>query len=134
MLAERTFWEKATAMHVFCRRERGRGNRLTRHWHDLVRLDRTGFAEKALADDALALSVARHKAIFFREKDVAGNWISYQDAVSGSLQLVPSGAGRETLAEDYRSMIRSGMLPGDAEPFEELMDACADLERRANRR
>ena len=134
MLAERTFWEKATAMHVFCRRERGRGNRLTRHWHDLVRLDRTGFAEKALADDALALSVARHKAIFFREKDVAGNWISYQDAVSGSLQLVPSGAGRETLAEDYRSMIRSGMLPDDAEPFEELMDACADLERRANRR
>ena len=66
MLAERTFWEKATAMHVFCKRERGRGERLTRHWYDLVRLDRAGFAEKALADRKLALSVARHKAIFFR--------------------------------------------------------------------
>ena len=134
MLAERTFWEKATAMHVFCKRERGRGDRLTRHWYDLVRLDRTGFAEKALADRALASSVARHKAIFFREKDTAGNWISYENAVSGGLQLVPSGAALEALAEDYRSMMRSGLLPEDAEPFEELMDACADLERRANRR
>ena len=39
MLAERTFWEKATAMHVFCRQERRRGQRQSRHWHDLVRLD-----------------------------------------------------------------------------------------------
>ncbi|MCY4626841.1 MAG: nucleotidyl transferase AbiEii/AbiGii toxin family protein [Acidobacteria bacterium] len=134
MLAERTFWEKATAMHVFCKRDRGRGDRLTRHWYDLVRLDRTGFAEKALADHSLAESVARHKAIFFREKDTAGSWISYQDAVTGALQLVPSGSGRETLAADHQSMIRSGMLPEDAEPFDELMDACADLERRANAR
>lgn len=134
MLAERTFWEKATAMHVFCKRQRGRGDRLTRHWYDLVRLDRTGFAERALADRPLAASVARHKAIFFREKDAAGNWISYADAVSGALQLVPSGAGRETLADDHRSMVDSRMLPDDAEPFDELMDACADLEQRANRR
>ena len=134
MLAERTFWEKATAMHVFCKRERGRGERLTRHWYDLVRLDDAGFAARALADHGLAESVARHKAIFFREKDVAGDWISYADAVSGGLRLVPTGPGRETLAEDYRAMVRSGMLPDDAEPFEELMDACAGLERRANGR
>ena len=31
MLAERTFWEKATAIHVFCRQERHRGARLSRH-------------------------------------------------------------------------------------------------------
>ena len=37
MLAERTFWEKATAIHVFCRQERRRGERLSRHWHDLAR-------------------------------------------------------------------------------------------------
>ena len=36
MLAERTFWEKATAIHVFCRQERKRGERLSRHWHDLA--------------------------------------------------------------------------------------------------
>lgn len=134
MVAERTFWEKATATHVFCRRQRGRGDRLTRHWYDLVRLDRSGFADRPLADRTLATSVARHKAIFFREKDVAGNWISYEDAVSGGLQLVPSGPVREMLARDHHSMIEGDMLPEDAEPFEELMDACADLERRANGR
>ena len=31
MAAERTFWEKATAIHVFCRQQRGRGDRLSRH-------------------------------------------------------------------------------------------------------
>ena len=134
MLAERTFWEKATAMHVFCERGRGRGDRLTRHWHDLVHLDRTGIAERALADGALAWSVARNKASFFREKDSEGGWISYEKAVSGGLRLVPSGAGVQVLAADYADMLREGMLPDDAESFEELMDACADLERRANSR
>jgi len=65
MLAERTFWEKATAAHVFCRQERNRGERLSRHWHDLVRLDDAGFADRSFADRSLAWSVAQHKAMFF---------------------------------------------------------------------
>ena len=69
MLAERTFWEKATAIHVFCQQQRNRGERLSRHWYDLVRLDDTGYAERALADrTGIALSVARHKAMFFPRK------------------------------------------------------------------
>ena len=91
MRAERTFWEKATAVHVFCRQHRTRGERLSRHWHDLVRLDDAGYAERALADRELALAVARHKWMFFREKDATGNWIDYEAAVSGDLQLVPEG-------------------------------------------
>jgi hypothetical protein len=39
MHAERTFWEKATAIHVFCKRARMRGDRFARHWHDVARLD-----------------------------------------------------------------------------------------------
>ena len=61
MLAERTFWEKATANHVFCRQERRRGERLSRHWHDLACLDEAGIAQNALADRVLALSVARQR-------------------------------------------------------------------------
>ena len=57
-LAARTFWEKATAVHVFCRQQRSRGERLSRHWYDLARLDDTGYANTALADSALALSVS----------------------------------------------------------------------------
>ncbi|WP_419166249.1 nucleotidyl transferase AbiEii/AbiGii toxin family protein [Candidatus Palauibacter sp.] len=133
MLAERTFWEKATAIHVFCRRRRRqRGTRLSRHWHDLVRLDDAGFAERALADRQLAQSVARHKSMFFREKDAAGHWIDYEAAVSGGLQLRPRGPFRDELAADYERMIRDGMLFDDEEQFDELMSRCADIEERAN--
>ena len=133
MLAERTFWEKATAVHVFCRQQRSRGERLSRHWYDLVRLDDAGFAERSLTDRTLALSVARHKTMFFREKDAAGSWIDYEAAVSGELQLVPHGTAYEALADDYGKMLDDGMLLDDEERFEALMERCADLQARANR-
>ena len=86
----------------------------------------------ALTDRALARSVARHKAMFFPEKDPAGNQIDHEAAVSGGLQLVPSGFVREALADDYRAMLGDGMLPDDSEPFEALIERCADIEARAN--
>ncbi|MXW40655.1 MAG: nucleotidyl transferase AbiEii/AbiGii toxin family protein [Synechococcus sp. SB0668_bin_15] len=133
MLAERTFWEKATAIHVFCRQKRHRGERLSRHWHDLVRLDEAGIVAKALADHPLALSVARHKSKFFSEKDACGVRINYKAAVSGELQLVPSGPAYGVLADDYARMLDSGMLLNESEPFDVLMDRCALIEARANR-
>ena len=132
MVAERTFWEKATSMHVFCHRKRGRGNRLSRHWHDLVRLDDAGYGEKAFADRDLALSVARHKSIFFPEKDADGNRIDFEMSVRGGLQLVPTGEAYALLADDYEAMLRADMLFNDPEPFENIMGRCADIEARAN--
>lgn len=132
MLPERTFWEKATAIHVFCRRARHRGTRLSRHWHDLVRLDDGGYADKALADRALALSVARHKAIFFRERDVAGNWIDYVAAVSGDLQLIPESPLFDILAEDYDQMQQAGMFLENTDTFEDVVNRCAAIAARAN--
>lgn len=133
MRAERTFWEKATAIHVFCQSQRSRGERLSRHWYDLVRLDDAGFADKALADRDLAFKVARHKMLFFREKDITGNWIDYKRAVSGQLQLVPEGEMHQILADDYASMANDGMIPDNEEKFEQLMERCADIANRANR-
>ncbi len=133
MLAERTFWEKATAVHVFCQQQRRRGERLSRHWYDLVRLDDTGYAEKALADRALALSVARHKSMFFREKDEAGNWVDYEAVVSGGLQLVPDGPAYRVLSDDYDRMLTDGMLLDDEDQFDELIERCDDIQQRANR-
>ena len=132
MLAERTFWEKATAIHVYCLQGRRRGERWSRHWHDLARLDDAGIAESALADRELALSVARHKAVFFRENDSGGRRIDYEAAVSGGLRLVPSGAAQEVLADDYAGMLGSGMLLEKDEPFDALMNRCAMIEARAN--
>ena len=132
MLVERTFWEKATAAHVFSLQERSRGERLSRHWYDLVRLDDRGYAERALSRRDIALSVARHKSVFFREKDAEGSWIDYVAAVSGKLQLIPYGKTYEVLADDYQRMVSGGMLFDDEQSFEELMERCADIQERAN--
>ena len=59
MRAERTFWEKATAIHVYCGQGVFRGgDRFARHWHDVTRLDAAGFADSAIKDTALAKAVA----------------------------------------------------------------------------
>lgn len=133
MHAERTFWEKATAIHVFCRQERLRGDRFARHWHDVVRLDEAGLAEAAFADRELANAVARHKGMFFAEKAADRSPIDYVVAVNGGLQLVPGGDAFNALQEDYGRMVEDGLLLDDAEPFEALMARCADIAARANR-
>ena len=132
MLPERTFWEKATSMHVYCLQGRVRGERWSRHWHDLMRLDEAGIAARALEDRELALSVARHKAMFFRENDANRQRIDYHAAVSGNLRLVPSGSAQDALAEDYASMLSTGMLLDEDEPFGTVMARCAAIEKRAN--
>ena len=133
MLAERTFWEKATAAHVFCRQRRMRGDRLSRHWYDLVRLDEIEYGARALANRNLALDVARHKAVFFRENDANDDVIDYTAAVSGNLRLVPEEPALGELADDYARMAAGGMLLDDAEEFEVVMERCADIQARANR-
>jgi len=132
MHAERTFWEKATAIHVFCHQDRLRGDRFARHWHDVARLDEAGLADAAFADRELANAVARHKSMFFAEKAADRSPIDYAMAVNGGLQLVPVGDGAKALKDDYIRMVEDGLLFDNAEPFEALMARCAEMAARAN--
>ena len=131
---QRTFWEKATAVHVFCLQERVRGDRFARHWCDLVEIDRAGYGAQSAQDRMTATAVARHKSMFFRENDCDGNPVDYLDAVSGNLRLIPGGDARTALASDYERMRASGMLLDQGETFEKLLEKCADLELRTNNR
>jgi hypothetical protein len=133
MAAERTFWEKATAAHVYCCQECLRSERFARHWYDLAHLHLGGLAERALADRDLAHRVATHKSWFFRERSASGDPVDYQAAVRGELRLVPGGEAWNDLAEDYARMAESGLLPKGALDFEELMGVCARIEELANR-
>ena len=132
MRAERTFWEKATAAHVYCLQGRLRSERFARHWYDLARLKDAGLARRALADRETANAVAAHKAMFFREKDASGNWIDYEAAVTGGLQLVPAGDSLAALADDYARMVEDRLLIEEAEPFDVLMDTCRAIAEEAN--
>jgi hypothetical protein len=131
MLPKRTFWEKATAVHVLCAKGI-HGDRISRHWHDLVRLDDAGYANAAFDDKDLAKEVANWKSKFFREKGRDGNVVDYQAAVSGHLQLVPNDVMRNELEVDYQKMVDAGLLLGEAVPFADLMKRCEDLQKRAN--
>lgn len=133
MLATRTFWEKGTAIHVFCRQGRFRGgDRFARHWYDLIRLDDAGIADQAIANAALAREVARHKQLFFVEKGEDGTAIDYSEAVNGALMLVPEGEARAALGDDYARMVADGLLLGEAPPFETLMARCDAIAAKAN--
>ena len=133
MRPERTFWEKATAIHVFCQGGRFRGaERFSRHWYDIASLDRAGFVTSAIADHELAEHVARHKSIFFREKDGPGDIIDYEDAVRGGLKLVPDGAAEELLAADYAGMVADRLLFENAPDFTTLVTRCREIQNRAN--
>ena len=134
MRPERTFWEKATAIHVYCRGGRFRGTeRFSRHWYDLDSLSHTPFFESAIADREIALCVARHKKIFFREKDARGEIIDYEEAVRGGLQLVPEGDAEAALAEDYAGMVADGLVFENAPDFGTLVTRCREIQDRANR-
>ena len=133
MRAERTFWEKATAIHVFCVQGEFRGgDRFARHWHDVTRLDAAGFADAAIADKALARAVADHKAVFFAEKNTHGEVIDYHAAVGGALQLVPNDGALAKLAADYQHMVDDGLFLDDAEPFDTLLERCRAIQQKAN--
>lgn len=132
MSVSRTFWEKATAAHVFCAQGRIRGGRYARHWHDLAAIARSSHFTAAIADHEVAIAVARHKSHFFIEKDASGQIIDYVAAATGKLSIVPEKNARAALAEDYAAMLADEIMLGDALPFDELLEACADLEAKAN--
>ena len=132
MAAERTFWEKATAAHVYCLQGRLRGDRYSRHWYDLAALAKTKHFDSAASDHELARQVAEHKSMFFIEKDANGDKIDYFRATSGQLQLIPQGRSFDALAQDYTAMLEDGLLAIDQPSFEVVMANCETIQDKVN--
>ena len=133
MEISRIFWEKATAIHVYCLQGRERlATRFSRHLHDLACLQEKGYATKAIAARNVAETVAQHKAMFFRMKAADGSVIDYTVAIEGGLILVPRGEYLEALRADYLSMIDEGLLHTDAYDFDSLIAQCTTLQREVN--
>ena len=133
MRAERTFREKATAIHILCALSEFRGGeRFARHWHDVTRLDAAGFALAAIVEKALARAIADLKSVFFTEKSRHGDAIDYHVAVAGGLPLVPDDGALAKLATDYQHRVDDGLFLDGAEPFEALMARCQAIQQRAN--
>ncbi len=134
MEISRIFWEKATAIHVYCLQGKEKlAERFSRHLHDLAYLREKGYASEAIAAKDVAETVAKHKAMFFRMKAADGSVIDYAAAVTGSLLLIPSGADLNALRADYQSMIDEGLVREDAYDFNAVIAQCTSLQEEANK-
>ena len=127
IMAERTFWEKATILHQEAHRgiDRPLPPRYSRHYYDLYRLSRLPIRAKALAQLDLLREVVAFKMRFYRCL-----WARYEDARSGSLRLLPPAHHLAGLREDYRAM--EAMLFGTIPTFEEILTELTELEKAIN--
>jgi hypothetical protein len=125
----RTFWEKATLMHVECNRSdfRSDATRISRHWYDLDRLALGEIGAQAMVDRDLLTDVVRVKKVFYNS-----GYANYDACCTGALKLVPDDAGRSVLKRDYDAMVRSGMLEVEAPDFEGIIERLQKLEVRIN--
>ena len=133
MKVGRTFWEKATAIHVFCKQTKLSGDRLSRHWHDVVTLAESERTRNYLMDKSLLEKVVQHKSMFFLFKDRANNVIDYHACLQGHLRLVPEGEILEILREDYDKMVQEGFMLAQTMAFDDLIGKCSELEAKINR-
>lgn len=127
LAAERTFWEKATVLHMWHHAPAHKKfrDRQSRHYYDVVRLYEHDLGKAAIKDIELLLKVARHKEVFF-----PAAWARYADAKPGTLRLVPPDARLPELDHDYRKM--QEMVFGKALAFEELLDVLRRIEAEIN--
>ncbi|OTA18145.1 nucleotidyltransferase [Xenorhabdus beddingii] len=125
---ERTFWEKATLIHVECRRGlRESAARLSRHWYDLVMLARHEIGHRAMSDRGLLEDVVRHKAVFFNAR-----YAGYEECLAGRLVLLPNNEVLPALKADYQNMISAEMIYGMAPSFDELIETIKQIEHGIN--
>jgi hypothetical protein len=127
LAAERTFWEKATVLHMWhhAPAEKKFRDRQSRHYYDVVRLYEHELGKAAIKDIALLLKVAKHKEVFF-----PAAWARYAEAKPGTLRLVPPDARLPELAQDYRMM--QEMIFGKAPDFERLLKVLREIETMIN--
>jgi hypothetical protein len=129
LVPERTFWEKATLIHVECNRRELKGNadRLSRHWSDLAGLAKHEIGKRALANRNLMADVVKHKEVFF-----PASYADYQACLNRGLKLVPDEPLRSALSLDFKKMVDSGMFFGVKPDFVKIIATLTALEKQIN--
>lgn len=126
---ERTFWEKATLVHVECNRGALKENadRLSRHWYDLTMLAAHGIGKSAAQNRGLLEDVIKHKKVFFNSR-----YADYDACLNNGLRLLPDDDVLDQLRADYENMIRAGMMYEIAPSFDEIRASMTSLSQNIN--
>ena len=128
---ERTYWEKLLILHgAHCGyRDSGRlpadKDRIARHYYDVAMITATELGRSAMADTHLLDLVRNHNLVAFRQA-----WKRFEEAVPGSVRLVPQAELRSVIERDYRAM--QGMILGEVPDFGWVTDQLQVAEAAVN--
>lgn len=131
--AQRTFWDKVFILHgLYCgyRDEHsftGDQQRLSRHYYDVAKIYDSEIGKLAIGNDDLREKVRQHKLNFFNAA-----WKKFDEAVPGSLYVVPTGELLRVVQRDYLAM--QEMMTGDVPAFEDIVRSLAEVESVVNDR
>ena len=125
--AVRTFWEKATILHMLHHAplDKALGKHMSRHYYDLAMLAGSEIRGEALDNINLLSEVARHKTRFFRDPKA-----KYEEAEPSTLRLLPTEDLERQLRSDYSSM--QEMLFEEPPKFDEILANISNLEKAIN--
>jgi hypothetical protein len=124
LTADRTFWEKVTALHAESFRDEV-PRFFSRHYSDVAVLSRTDLGVASISDVAMLETVRRYKQRYY-----PSGWARYDLASSGTLRLLPSAAKSRVLASHYRAM--RSMFFTEPAPFSEVLDQLGKIEKSIN--
>ena len=128
---ERTYWEKLLILHgVHCgyrdaQRLPADKDRISRHYYDVAMITVTGIGRNALSNMELLDAVRNHNLIAFKQA-----WKRFEEAVPGSLRLVPQPELSAAIERDYAAM--EGMILGEVPDFGWVMEQLRKAEVAIN--
>ena len=127
LAAERTFWEKATILHMIYHypAEKNVPPRMSRHYYDIYAMVDSPIYKRALDNMDLLKHVAEHKSLFFK-----ANWAHYEIARQGTLRLLPRDDQMSQLKNDYRQMQQ--MFFEEPPSFERIIEKLKGIKEKIN--
>ena len=127
IVAKRTFWEKATILHHEANRpeESPMPTRYSRHYYDLAMMVQSEVKNEALADLNLLQNV-----VDFKQKFYPRTWAKYEEAIPGTLKLLPPEFRLDSLEKDYKAM--GNMIFDKYISFDEIIEILGNLEKEIN--
>ena len=127
LAVERTFWEKATILHMLYHKDPSKAlaDRMSRHYYDMAMMIDHETKSRAMGNLALLHEVAHHKSVFFKAASA-----KYEDAKPGTLRLMPNEALEAKLRRDYAGM--QEMIIGDAPGFDDVLGTINEFEQEIN--
>jgi len=128
LAAERTFWEKATLIHVECHRGvRENAMRLSRHWFDLMQLSKHQKGIDAIKDFGLLKDVIALKSVFYNTK-----YANYDKCLNGEFVLIPDDQGLAQLRIDYEKMVNANYMGDSSIAFDHIIQVAQATQDQIN--